>query len=70
MSDEQAQPQMVLELEGIKAVNVLIAAATVAQRKGAFSLPDAKAVFEAITTLAPNAFDEAPPAPQSEGEVA
>tara|TARA_Y100000592_G_scaffold97170_1_gene167279 strand:+ start:1181 stop:1390 length:210 start_codon:yes stop_codon:yes gene_type:complete len=66
---EEKQPQIVLELDGIKAVNVLISAAVVAQGKGAFSLPDAKAVFDAITTLSPGAF-EAPPAPPVEEDEA
>jgi hypothetical protein len=36
----------------IKGVNVLIAAASVAQKAGVFSLQDAKVVFEAIQAFA------------------
>jgi len=42
-----------LDNEQIKAVNILIAAAGVAQKAGAFSLEDAKTIFQAIKTLAP-----------------
>jgi len=50
---KKAQPAegIFITFEQAKAVNVLIAAGTVAQRAGAFSLPDAKSVFEAIQTF-------------------
>ena len=38
--------------EQARSVNVLLAAAQVAQKAGAFSLADAKAVYEAIQTFA------------------
>ena len=38
--------------EQAKAVNVLLAAANVAQKAGAFSLADGAAVFEAVKTFA------------------
>lgn len=67
MSDDTQtqEPRIMLGLEGIKAVNVLIAAAGVAQQKGAFSLEDAKHVFEAVQTLAPREVKQ----PESDEEV-
>jgi hypothetical protein len=47
----------------VKSVNILIAAAGVAQKKGAYSLEDAKVVFEAIQDLVPR------PEPQQDEEV-
>ena len=42
-----------ISLEQVKAVNVLIAAAQLGQKAGAFSLSDAKYVHEAIMAFAP-----------------
>jgi len=66
MSDEVqvSEPQpLELRADQVQSVNVLIAAAQVAQSKGAFSLVDAKSVLEAIQNLVP-------PAPQEEMEAA
>jgi len=49
----------------VKSVNILIAAAGVAQKKGAYSLQDAKVVFEAIQDLVPRP----EPEPEQEAEV-
>ena len=42
----------------IKGVNILIAAASVAQKAGVFSLQDAKVVFEAIQAFASESEDK------------
>jgi len=49
----KAQPSegVFITTEQAKAVNVLLAAAQVAQKAGAFSLSDANAVFEATQTF-------------------
>ena len=49
----KAQPSegVFITTEQAKAVNVLLAAAQVAQKEGAFSLSDANAVFEATQTF-------------------
>lgn len=49
MSEETTtQDGLFITTAQVRAVNVLLAAAQVAQKAGAFSLADAKAVFEAI----------------------
>ena len=55
MSEVQpVEPQpLTLRPDQVGSVNVLIAAAQVAQGKGAFSLMDAKSVLEAIQNLLP-----------------
>ena len=56
MSEVQAQPEgLFISQPQVKAVNVLLAAATVAQKNGAFSLQDAKHVAEAVEAFAPPA---------------
>jgi hypothetical protein len=50
--------------EQVRAVNVLLAAAQVAQKNGAFSLADAKSVAEAVFAFAP----PAPPAEEASDE--
>ena len=60
-----SEPQpLELRADQVQSVNVLIAAAQVAQSKGAFSLADAKSVLEAIQNLIP------PPPAQEEVEAA
>lgn len=59
MQAEQSQGQFITQ-EQVKAVNVLLAAASVAQKNGAFSLADASHVFDAVSAFAP------PPAPEAE----
>jgi len=54
-SPQKAQPAegTFITFEQAKAVNILLAAATVAQKAGAFSLKDASAVYEAIQCFVP-----------------
>lgn len=58
VSPVEPQP-LSLRPDQVGSVNVLIAAAQVAQGKGAFSLQDAKAVLEAIQNLLPPVSEEA-----------
>lgn len=57
MSEQQVEAQeprgMYISVEQVKAVNVLLAAVNVAQQKGAFSLADSTAVFEAVKAFVP-----------------
>ena len=56
---ENSNPQEIkITQDQAKAVNILIAAAGVAQKAGAFSLQDAKTVFEAVQQFAPPASAE------------
>lgn len=65
MSETSSEPRdLVLRPDQVNSVNVLIAAAQVAQSKGAFSLVDAKSVLEAIQNLVP------PPPEEVEEEAA
>lgn len=50
---EQTQEGLFITRDQVKAVNVLIAAAGVAQKKGAFELSDANTVYQAIQAFAP-----------------
>jgi hypothetical protein len=53
MSEQPETVELVLQEDGIRAVNVLIAAVIVAQKAGAFSLQDAGSIADAIAVLVP-----------------
>lgn len=66
MSEVQAAPEgVMISTDQAKAVNILIAAVGVAQKAGAFTLQDAKHVFEAVQQFAP----PAPPSDEQAEEV-
>lgn len=69
MSEQPEKIEIVLDETQIRSVNVLIAAAMVAQKAGAFSLQDAKSIAEAVATLVP-AQDEGQEDSPPEEEVA
>lgn len=69
MSEQPEKIEIVLDETQIRSVNVLIAAAMVAQKAGAFSLQDAKSIAEAVAALVP-AQDEVQEDSPPEEEVA
>jgi len=69
MSEQPETVELVLQEPGIRAVNVLIAAAIVAQKAGAFSLQDASSIADAIAVLVPQQEAELEDSPPEE-EVA
>ena len=62
MSEAVEAKGMYITEQQVKAVNVLLAAVNVAQGKGAFSLADSTAVFEAVKCFIP------PPAEEEQQE--
>lgn len=51
MSEVKQPEGIFITNEQARAVNILLAAASVAQKAGAFSLQDANAVYEAVMTF-------------------
>jgi len=60
MSEAVEAKGMYITEQQVKAVNVLLAAVNVAQGKGAFSLADSTAVFEAVKCFIPPPSEEEP----------
>lgn len=60
MSEATEVKGMYITEQQVKAVNVLLAAVNVAQGKGAFSLADSTAVFEAVKCFIQSKDEEAP----------
>jgi len=60
MSEAVEAKGMYITEQQVKAVNVLLAAVNVAQGKGAFSLADSTAVFEAVKCFIPPPAEEEP----------
>ena len=58
---------MQLSPEQVQAVNILLNATQVAQRRGAFSLADAHTIQEAVDQLVPREEQEAAQGEQSDG---
>lgn len=73
MSEQQVEATeprgMYISVEQVKAVNVLLAAVNVAQGKGAFSLADSTAVFEAVKAFVPAQAPEAEEAEEPSEEA-